>query len=164
MNFSNMDKYKVLFVCLGNICRSPSAKAVMTSVVEKYGAKKNFEIDSAGILSVHAGEPADSRMQMHAGKRGYVLNDISRPVSSPDDFEYFDIIIGMDDQNIRDLKRLAPNKYLGKIRKMTDFMVKGQAEEVPDPYYGGEDGFEVVLDILEDACEGLYQHLMFGKI
>jgi protein-tyrosine phosphatase len=159
-----MDKMKILFVCLGNICRSPSAKAVMISVVEKNGARNNFEIDSAGILSVHAGEPADSRMKKHASKRGYVLDNISRPVNSPVDFDHFDIIIGMDDQNIRDLKRLAPKECQGKIRKMTDFLIQGQADEVPDPYYGGEAGFEMVIDLLEDACEGLYQHLVFGKI
>jgi protein-tyrosine phosphatase len=164
MKFNDMDKLKVLFVCLGNICRSPSAKAVMNSVVEKNGAENNFEIDSAGILSVHAGEPADRRMTMHASKRGYVLNNISRPVNSSVDFEYFDIIIGMDDQNIRDLKHLAPKEYHGKISRMTDFLIERQALEVPDPYYGGEAGFEMVLDILEDACEGLYQHLMFGRI
>ncbi|MGQ1947013.1 low molecular weight protein-tyrosine-phosphatase [Geofilum sp. OHC36d9] len=158
-----MDKTKILFVCLGNICRSPSAKAVMISVVEKYDAENNFEIDSAGILSVHAGEPADSRMKKHASERGYLLNNISRPIKSPVDFDYYDIIIGMDDQNIRDLKRLAPTECQGKIRKMTDFLIQGQAEEVPDPYYGGEAGFEMVLDLLEDACEGLYQHLVFGK-
>jgi len=159
-----MEKHKILFVCLGNICRSPSAEAVMKGIVEKYGHEHLFEIDSAGILDVHQGEQADSRMKRHALNRGYMLTSISRPVIPFEDFEYFDLIIAMDDQNVRDLKDLAPNDAVRrKIVKMTDFSIDMGYTQVPDPYYGGEDGFHLVLDLLEDACQGLYDSLIKSK-
>src|SRR5690554_7786125 len=105
-----MDKMRLLFVCLGNICRSPSAEAVMNAVVEKHGAAGRFEIDSAGIIAVHEGGPADSRMKRFARKRGYQLNSISRPVKPEIDFEYFDLVVAMDDENVRDLLAMAPNE------------------------------------------------------
>lgn len=146
---------KILFVCLGNICRSAAAEAVMKAVVEKAGRKDDFFIDSAGIISVHKGEPADNRMRKHAAKRGYAVTSISRPVNYRD-FEEFDILVGMDNTNIDDLMDKAPSiEAQKKIVKMTDFCEHSQYDYVPDPYYGGEDGFELVLDILEDACAGL---------
>lgn len=155
-----MDKMRLLFVCLGNICRSPSAEAVMNAVVEKHGAAGRFEIDSAGIIGVHEGEPADSRMKRFARKRGYQLNSISRPVNPDVDFEYFDLVVAMDDENVRDLLAMAPDEAArAKVVKMTDYAQSMGYDEVPDPYYGGEDGFILVLDLLEDACEGLYQQL-----
>ena len=156
-----MKKSKILFVCLGNICRSPSAEAVMHGIVEKRESNHCFEIDSAGVIAAHAGEPADARMKRHALKRGYQLTSISRPVVPAADFDYFDLIVAMDDQNVRDLMAMAPNEEArGKIVKMTDFSVVKSYDEVPDPYYGGDAGFELVLDLLEDACQGLYNHLM----
>ncbi|MCT4590866.1 MAG: low molecular weight phosphotyrosine protein phosphatase [Carboxylicivirga sp.] len=151
-----MDKTKILFVCLGNICRSPSAEAVMKAIVKKAGMADSFEIDSAGIIGYHAGEPADQRMQRHALQRDIHLTSISRAVKSPGDFEYFDYIIGMDDQNMNDLFELCPSEdYSAKISKMTDYCTSHSNTSVPDPYYGGAAGFELVLDILEDACQGL---------
>ena len=150
-----MDKTKILFVCLGNICRSPSAEAVMKAMIEKKGLNDYFEIDSAGTLAYHRGEKADSRMRQHASRRGYNLTSLSRPVE-PNDFNYFDMIIGMDDLNIRDLNQLAPDEQSRKkIYKITDFAKDTTMSVIPDPYYGGDAGFELVLDILEDACKGL---------
>lgn len=151
-----MEKKKILFVCLGNICRSSSAEGVMKLLVEKAGRTAEFEIDSAGILSYHQGELPDPRMRSHAARRGYQLLHRSRPVTTAD-FCHFDLIIGMDDQNIDDLRQLAPSpEACEKIHRMTEYCTSHpQADYVPDPYYGGSEGFEYVLDLLEDACAGL---------
>ena len=154
-----MEKKKILFVCLGNICRSPSAEGIMRALVEKAGISENIEIDSAGLIGYHAGSLPDSRMRAHATKRGYQLESRSRPVTT-DDFDNFDMIIGMDDQNIQGLRALAPSPEAEKkICRMTDFCRNIQIDHVPDPYYGGASGFEHVLDILEDACQGLLDEL-----
>jgi len=154
---------KILFVCLGNICRSPSAEAVMKSVIKREGMENEVEVDSAGILAWHSGEPADRRMQSHAAERGYDLTSISRQIK-PADFEKFDVIIGMDYENIRDLRALdSANKYSNKLHMMTGFCRSIPADTVPDPYYGGASGFENVLDILEDACEGIMDRLKSQK-
>lgn len=128
----------------------------MRQLVEKAGCADAFEIDSAGILSYHRGELPDPRMRAHAARRGYQLTHRSRPVTT-DDFLHFDLIVGMDDRNIDDLRDRAPSpEACRKIRRMTDYCRKfSYADHVPDPYYGGAEGFEQVLDLLEDACEGL---------
>ena len=155
-----MSKKKILFVCLGNICRSPSAEAVMKAKLEEYGLYNNYFIDSAGITGCHAGDSADSRMQQHAVRRDYNLTSISRPVEVPSDFDNFDYIIGMDDQNMRDLNALAVSaEDLGKLSRMTDYCTQFLHDSVPDPYYGGSAGFDLVLDLLEDACDGLINKL-----
>ncbi|WP_372775913.1 low molecular weight protein-tyrosine-phosphatase [Mangrovibacterium sp.] len=149
-------KKSVLFVCLGNICRSPSAEAVFNSLIKKNGLENLIECDSAGTAAYHEGEPADQRMQSHAIRRGYRLTSIARQFDPADDFDRFDYIIGMDDDNVNDLQDLASSEEdVNKIYKMTDFCSQGGHYSIPDPYYGGSDGFELVLDILEDACEGL---------
>ena len=154
------DKKKILFVCLGNICRSPSAEGVMNRLVKEAGREEKLIIDSAGILSYHEGELPDGRMRAHAARRGYNLTHRSRPVLT-EDFYQFDLIIGMDDRNIDDLKERAPSpEAWSKIHRMTEYCTAfPHADHVPDPYYGGAEGFEYVLDLLEDACTGLLKTL-----
>ena len=150
---------KILFVCLGNICRSSSAEEIMRTFIKRAGLEYEIEVDSAGILSYHQGELPDSRMRMHASRRGYELIHRSRPVCT-DDFFDFDMIIGMDDRNIQDLKERAPSvETEKKLHGMTSFCRVKQVDYVPDPYYGGASGFENVLDILEDACAGLLDEI-----
>jgi len=151
---------QVLFVCLGNICRSPSAEAVFKELIRRKGLDNEFQCDSAGTAAYHAGDPADSRMKQFAQKRGFQLASISRQVDSSIDFDRFDYIIGMDRQNVRDLKLVARNENdRKKIFLMTDFSTSNKYDSVPDPYFGGAAGFELVLDILEDACDGLIRKL-----
>ena len=150
---------KILFVCLGNICRSPSSEGVMERLLRKEGLDSYVYCDSAGTSSCHEGERADARMREHAEERGYVLDTFSRGIEQ-DDFEDFDYIIAMDDSNYDDLMNLCPAKrYENRIFKMTAFCESKKDSEVPDPYYGGDDGFEDVLDILEDAAKGLLKEL-----
>ncbi|WP_300901480.1 low molecular weight protein-tyrosine-phosphatase [uncultured Bacteroides sp.] len=155
-----MKPRKILFVCLGNICRSSSAEGVMKHLLEEAGLENDFVIDSAGILSYHQGELPDSRMRAHAIRRGYDLTHRSRPVRT-EDFYNFDLIIGMDDRNIDDLKERAPSvESWKKIHRMTEYCTRfTYADHVPGPYYGGAEGFEYVLDLLEDACAGLLESL-----
>ena len=155
-----MMKQRILFVCLGNICRSSSAEEIMRTLVRRAGREKEFEIDSAGISGFHEGELPDERMRDHASRRGYQLTHRSRPVRT-EDFYHFDWILGMDDRNIDDLKDRAPSTAeWSKIHRMTEYCTKfTHADHVPDPYYGGSEGFEYVLDILEDACAGLLQSI-----
>lgn len=150
---------KLLFVCLGNICRSPSAEAVMNALIENAGFENEIVCDSAGTYGGHAGSQADARMQTHAIKRGYDLTSRSRQIK-PSDLANFDYIIVMDDSNYEDVMRLdKTGEFNKKIVKMTDFCSHHDYNTVPDPYYGGAQGFELVLDLLEDACEGLLQHI-----
>lgn len=150
---------KILFVCMGNICRSPSAEAVMNSLIANSGLSERIQCNSAGTLSYHAGEPADTRMQRHASKRGYDLVSIARQVK-PNDFNEFDYIVAMDDENVSNLSGFLPSAGLAsKISKMTDYCTSPNPGYVPDPYYGGSEGFEQVLDLLEDACQGLLTHI-----
>ena len=148
------DGKNILFVCLGNICRSPSAEAVMTAFVKQNGLSDKVFCDSAGTIGYHAGAAADSRMQSHALKRGYDLTSRSRKFDPNVDFDKFDMVICMDKQNLSDI-RTMDDKYDHKIFLMTDFCTEYKYDEVPDPYYGGNEGFELVLDLLEDACHGL---------
>lgn len=148
-----------MFVCLGNICRSPAAEEIMRRLVADAGLDKEIVLDSAGLIDYHEGEPADGRMRAHAARRGYQITHLSRPVRY-DDFFDFDLIVGMDDRNISKLKALAPGlDEERKVVRMTDYCRLKVADHVPDPYYGGASGFENVLDILEDACAGLLDTL-----
>lgn len=157
-SLNHKPKCKILFVCLGNICRSSAAEGVMRHLVEEAGVADQFEIDSAGILSYHRGELPDPRMRAHAARRGYRLTHRSRPVTT-DDFLHFDLIVGMDARNMDDLRERAPSpSEWARLCRMTDFCrLHTDADHVPDPYYGGAEGFEYVLDLLEDACAGLLQ-------
>lgn len=154
------DKIKILFVCLGNICRSPAAEGVMRDIVNEHGAGGRFELDSAGLYGGHAGELPDRRMRVHAFQRGYNLVHHSRPVRISD-FEEFDLIVAMDHSNYDRLRQMAPTtEDERKVVRMIDF-VKGfpNFDCVPDPYYDGAEGFETVLDLLEDGCINLFDIL-----
>jgi len=147
-------KTKVLFVCYGNICRSPTAQGVFEKLLEQRGLSGNFQVDSAGTAGYHVGNPPDMRSQQAAAKRGYDLShQRSRKVDFADFYD-FDHIIAMDKNNHKDLTAFAPKDLRDKIKLMLDYGTSG-LKEVPDPYYGGEHGFEKVLDLLEEACEGL---------
>lgn len=150
----------ILFVCLGNICRSPSAEAVMKGLVARKNMSSLFFIDSAGTAGHHEGEESDPRTIAHAKNRGYDVTSISRPFLSDDDFDKFDYIVVMDDQNYSDVNNFdIQKKYSQKIYKMTQFCTQLTVKEVPDPYYGGPESFEQVLNILEDACQGLLEKI-----
>ncbi|MEI7830136.1 MAG: low molecular weight protein-tyrosine-phosphatase [Prolixibacteraceae bacterium] len=151
---------RILFVCLGNICRSPAAEGVFKHLVAERGLEKEITCDSAGTAGYHEGEGAYPKMKKIAFKRGYDLTSISRPVRPKRDFEEFDLIIGMDDQNVADLTRMAPEaKSRAKIRKMTDYCTRLRHKYVPDPYYGESRDYELVIDILEDSCAGLLEFI-----
>lgn len=154
-----MSKHRILFVCLGNICRSSTAQTIMQHMVDQAGLTADYEIDSAGLISYHQGEPADRRMREHAWQRGYRITHLSRPIRQVD-FMDFDLVIGMDTSNIEQLRDLAPTTECeAKVHRMTEYCRTRQEQDVPDPYYGGWQGFELVLDILEDACAGLLHSL-----
>ena len=149
----------VLFVCMGNICRSPAAEGVFGHYVQQQGKAQDFHIDSAGTIDYHRGKPADPRMRQAAAGRGYTLTSVSRQVI-PDDLDEFDLIVAMDRDNLWYLEELAGGPQ-PKIRLLGSFLPERQgppeqAPEVPDPYYGGAQGFEAVLDMLERACPGIY--------
>lgn len=153
-------KIKVLFVCLGNICRSPAAQGVMQCVVDANNATAMFEIDSAGTGDWHIGDLPDKRMRVHAQRRGYNLTHRARQIRQSD-FDEFDLIIPMDDSNIRNIRALArtveDEKKIVPIREFIGNQFP--YDHVPDPYYEGAEGFELVLDLLEYATENLYNAL-----
>lgn len=144
---------RILFVCLGNICRSPAAEAIMAKIIADRGLEGRVDIDSAGTSGYHSGRPADARMAAALQARGYHATSKSRPVDPTADFADFDRIVAMDDSNYDDLHNLAEiyGKPADKIVKICDYRHKLSALEVPDPYYGGARGFDEVIDILEDA-------------
>ena len=152
---------KVLFVCLGNICRSPAAEAIMKSKLRQLGKEREFVVDSAGTYGGHAGALPDERMRERAGCRGYVVDSRSRVFYPSADFPEFDLIVGMYNQNVADLKRLAIHaEERSKIVRMMEFFPeKTPYQEIPDPYYEGPEGFELVLDLLEKAVDGLLEYL-----
>ena len=153
-------KKKILFVCLGNICRSPAAEEIFRQLAARRGLSECVEADSAGTYGGHAGELPDMRMREAAASRGYRLTHRSRQVAE-EDFDRFDRIVVMDDRNYEALHRLAPSRELAaKIYRMTEFCrPHPDRTYVPDPYYEGRAGFYLVLDLLEDACEGLLDDL-----
>ncbi|KAL4336120.1 hypothetical protein GQ457_07G035490 [Hibiscus cannabinus] len=160
--------FSVLFVCLGNICRSPAAEGVFRDIVKKKGLDSKFNIDSAGTINYHEGNLADPRMRAASKRRGIEITSISRPIR-PSDFSDFDLILAMDKQNREDIlqafnrwksgNKLPADAYK-KVRLMCSYCKKHDETEVPDPYYGGPQGFEKVLDLLEDACESLLDNIM----
>ena len=145
---------RILFVCLGNICRSPSAEAVMQQLIESKNLTQQIELDSAGTIAIHTGEKADRRMRKAASKRGINLTSLSRKITTGD-FDNSDYIVVMDESNYEDVLSITPSTYTANILKMMDFSTSYNYSGVPDPYYGSEKGFEEVLDILEESCENL---------
>lgn len=154
-------KKKVLFVCLGNICRSPAAEGVFRHMVRQAGLENDILVDSCGTGGWHEGEAPDGRMIQHAKRRGYDLSDLeARQLVTPDDLAKFDYILTMDNDNLIHVKAQDRAKaHHHKIRPLVEFCKIHSAKEVPDPYYKDETGFEHVLDLLEDSCDQLLQHL-----
>lgn len=157
-------KYRILFVCLGNICRSPAAQGVMERIVDERGLSDFVEIDSAGLSGYHSGELPDQRMRVHARRRGLELTHRSRRIV-PDDFERFDLIVAMDDSNLAHLREMANSpEEERKVVRISGFFRQYKAmDHIPDPYYGGSEGFETVLDLLEDACHAIADNLATQK-
>lgn len=150
---------KLLFVCLGNICRSPSAEGIMNHLLQQEQLTHAFKCDSAGTSSYHIGAAPDRRMAAAGLRQGIVLTGNSRQVQ-PEDFANFDLILAMDRQNYEDLLALnSDSQYDSKIHLMCDFCTEHTDKDVPDPYYGGASGFDYVIDLLLDACQGLLDDL-----
>jgi len=150
---------QVLFVCLGNICRSPTAENVMNHLIEQAGLSEQITCDSAGTSDYHIGEPPDHRMTKAAKQQGISLRGRGRHLQASD-LEKFDWILAMDRENYRDILALDPSgQYASKVRLICDFCSRYSDTEVPDPYFGGPEGFEYVINLLLDACEGLLHHL-----
>lgn len=157
-----MKKYRVLFVCLGNICRSPAAEGIFKHLVKGEQLDKYITVDSAGTSGYHNGELPDHRMRRHGSRRGYTFDSLSRKFTARD-FDNFDVIIAMDDSNYYNIMALAPDvDSEKKVHRMVEFSKKYVHDHIPDPYYSGADGFELVLDLLEDACDGLLERLKNG--
>ena len=152
---------KILFVCLGNICRSPAAEAVFKFYAQEIGLDEEFIVDSAGTGGWHVGKKADSRMMKAAFKRGIEITSYSRQINL-EDFDKFDLILTMDNTNLEDVLSLGKEtgvKYRASVKAILNYATNTNLIEVPDPYYGGENGFENVLDLLEDAVHGLLNEL-----
>lgn len=150
---------RILFVCMGNICRSPSAEGVFRKLASERLPGVDLEIDSAGTHGYHIGSPPDRRSIQAAARRGIDLSPLRARTVTPDDFERFDLILAMDRDNLALLEQRAPATHRGRIRLMMEFAPGAGTREVPDPYYGGANGFEEVLDLLEEAAEGLLQSI-----
>ncbi len=157
-------RVSVLFVCLGNICRSPTADAVFGRKVEALGLQSRLLVDSAGTGGWHVGEPPDLRSQRHAARRGYDLSPLRARQVAADDFRRFDFILAMDRDNLAELERMRPRGHAGELDLFLRYGSGSRGLEVPDPYYGGEQGFEEVLDLIEEAADGLLAHLRLTRL
>ena len=154
-----LPSYRVLFICMGNICRSPTAEGVFRQRVTEAGLARIVLIDSAGTHNYHPGKAPDIRSQQHAAKRGYDLSLLRARQLREDDFNEFDLLLAMDWDNLALAESLCPPAYTHKLRRLTQFCVKLDSPVVPDPYYDGDAGFEYVLDLIEDASDGLLKHI-----
>ena len=154
-----MSQASVLLVCMGNICRSPTAHGVLRHKLAQAGLGERVRVDSAGTHAYHVGSPPDARSLAHAGRRGYRFADLRARAVVEGDFERFDLILAMDWDNLALLEAQCPPHHQRKLRRLTEFCLTHDSPTVPDPYYGGDAGFEQVLDLVEDACDGLIRHL-----
>ncbi|HJO72528.1 MAG: low molecular weight protein-tyrosine-phosphatase [Rhodospirillales bacterium] len=152
-------RVNVVFVCLGNICRSPTAEGVFRAVVERHGLDRRIGIDSAGTGAYHVGEPADQRAQAAARRRGFDLSAIRARKATKGDFKRFDYVLAMDRQNHAALSRICPPGEEHRLSLFLDYAPQLGQRDVPDPYYGAGDGFELVLDLIEAASEGLLANI-----
>lgn len=150
---------RVLFVCMGNICRSPTAEGVFRHLVAQHGLSGQVEIDSAGTHDYHLGAPPDARAQAAAARRGYDLSALRARQVTAADFTRFDYLLAMDEDNLAILQRQCPETHRDRVRLFLDFAEGVSLREVPDPYYGGPQGFEEVLDLAENAAGGLLHHI-----
>ena len=151
---------KVLFVCMGNICRSPTAEGVFRRYLRQHRLEGLVEVDSAGTHGYHVGEAPDPRTQRAAAARGYDLSGFRARKVAPGDLEYFDLILAMDKANLDTLKRMCPPQFSGRLQLFMQYSKGFDDEEVPDPYYGLGHGFDLVIDMVEDASAGLIEALM----
>ena len=147
--------FKVLFVCMGNICRSPTAEAVFSKKLADQDLLGKVRVDSAGTHNFHPNAPPDERSQVHALKRGYDLSQLRARAVVQSDFEAFDLLLTMDSDNRALLEEICPAQHLHKIRGLAEFLQTSQSPVIPDPYFGGEQGFDHVLDLIEEATDGL---------
>ena len=154
-----MKNFAVLFVCMGNICRSPTAHGVFKRKLMDAGIAHQVKVDSAGTHNYHPGSPPDERSQVHAEKRGYDLSDLRARQIKDNDFVDYDLILVMDWDNLALVQDECPSEHLTKVRRLTEFCLVHDTPVVPDPYYGGTQAFDEVLDLVEDACEGLVRHV-----
>ena len=154
-----MTQVRVLFVCLGNICRSPTAHGIFQQLVNERELSSQIKVDSAGTGGWHAGEPPDGRAQAAAVARGYNISHLRARQVADSDFSRFDYILAMDKENLRNLQRLRPADFSGHLGLFLEFGRQSRHREVPDPYYGGDAGFQLVLDLIQDASEGLLDHI-----
>lgn len=155
-----MKKFSVLMVCMGNICRSPTAEGVFRHLVRQAGVQDRIHVDSAGTHDYHVGSPPDERSCHHARLRGYDLTDLRARQVSGLDFERFDLICAMDWENLELLREDCPPALQHKLRRLMEFAPPGLGDVVADPYHGGRQGFETVLDHVEKACQGLLDHIL----
>lgn len=151
--------YRVLMVCMGNICRSPTAEVVARRFIKDNDLGAKVKIDSAGTHGYHVGESPDGRTQRAAALRGYDLSQLRARKVAPQDLDYFDLILAMDKNNLDNLRRMATPEQLTKVGLFMDFAKNFDDDEVPDPYYGLGHGFDLVLDMVEDAAQGLVNSL-----
>jgi len=151
--------FRVIFVCMGNICRSPTAHGVFRERVRTAGWAHRVSVDSAATHDYHPGEAPDRRSQWHARQRGFDLSDLRARLLLEHDFERADLLLVMDDGNLAAAAAGCPPEHRPKLRRLTEFCRRHEHRAVPDPYYGGAAGFELVLDLVEDACEGLLAHV-----
>ena len=155
---------KVLFVCLGNICRSPTADGIFRHLIAREELDQKIIVDSAGTGDWHIGKAPDSRTVNAARQRGYDLSVLRARQVTAQDFSEFDYVLAMDKSNLMNLQRMKPSSYSGHLGLFLEFGSSGDYHEVPDPYHGGKDDFELVLDLVEDAAQGLLNHIRTNSL